>query len=1111
MKDKRRIFTFGSPGTNMIYAYTMPGIPYREGQIKIGQTRNRPKERIEAQTRTPGIIFKLEWHDYAVFRDGSGEFTDKDFHGWMGQHKNVWPINDETGATEIFELSPEKSLEYFNEFANRGMPAAPTAEKYTLRKEQQEAVDKTRKWFESDEDDQDFLWNAKPRFGKTLTSYALVQQMGFKKVLIVSNRPSISNSWAEDFYKFIWGTNEYTFVSDNEALRARPGAADDQKYKACVMKRHEFVDDPKLPRAMIAFESLQGLKGSIYFGGDYDKLKWICELEFDLLIVDESHEGVETMRTERAFDNIQRKHTLYLSGTPFRQLASAQFSADQIYNWSYADEQEAKETWKGPGPNPYARLPRLSLFTYQMSEIIRDKAQKGIILNEGEDAVDYAFDLNEFFLTNDRGNFVHEEDVHKFLKALSTQEKYPFSTPELRDQLSHTMWYLNRVASARALEKLLKDDDVFKGYKVVLAVGDANDEENPGLRAYDLVKKAIAENPKTITLTVGQLTVGVTIPEWSAVLMLCNMQSPSSYMQAAFRAQNPCTELVDGELTVKENAYVFDFDPTRSLVIFDEFATNLLPDTAGGGGTADERKQRIMRLLNFLPVIGEDSQGKMIELDAAQILSIPRRLKSQEVVRHGFMSNFLFQNIGNIFSAPDAVREIMEKLPTATEEKWRSRPDELKKIEQIPVNQDGEVEIPEAVAIGQAQDMFGEKIYGIIDDVSQKAISLFKKKDGVVEQIGKIGENLKNKLSKEVIKPVAVAKSLTKSAVQRIEKDTANEVDRKISKIAGDYEQEKKIAEATYKKEMEEAASDSEMEDASKKRDKALEIAVEKAKEKVHEAIKETLEKKPEAVIRQADTVKAQEEKKGVENEIRAHLRGFARTIPSFIMAYGDENLTLANFEQYVSAKVFEDVTGITIENFLFLRDGGEYEDKATGKREKFPGHLFDAVVFDDSIKEFLAKKNELKDYFREDQDEDIFDYIPPQKTNQIYTPRNVVSLMVDLLEKENPGCFDDPENTFADLYMKSGLYITEIVKRLFRSQGLKNAYPNDEDRIRHILKIQVYGLAPTEIIYRIATNFILGFNEDMKKVSHNFKLADTVKAAKEGGLEELVGRIFPK
>lgn len=1111
MMDKKQINTFHVPGANMIYAYTMPGVTYREGQIKIGQTKKTPEERVAEQTFTAGIRTKLEWQDYARYRDGSGEFRDTDFHRWLGQHKNVFHIEEEGVGREIFELSPVTSLEYFNEFANRGMPATSEAASYTLRKEQQEAVDKTIEWFESDEEDQDFLWNAKPRFGKTLTSYALVRQMGFKKVLIVSNRPSISNSWAEDFHKFIWGTKEYTFVSDNDALRMKPGSTEDQQYKTCVMTRKEYIDDQGLPRPMVAFESLQGLKGSIYFGGDHDKLQWIRDLEFDLLIVDESHEGVDTMRTERAFDNIKRKHTLYLSGTPFRQLASAQFSAEQIYNWSYADEQEAKDVWAGPGKNPYARLPRLSLFTYQMSEIIRDKAKKGIIISEGDDAVDYAFDLNEFFLTNERGKFVHEEDVRKFIRALATQEKYPFSTPELRKSLSHTMWYLNRVASAKALKKLLEEDEVFGEYKIILAAGDARDEDEARLKAYDRVKKAIASNPKTITLTVGQLTVGVTIPKWSAVLMLCNMQSPASYMQAAFRAQNPCTEIVDGELMMKENAYVFDFDPTRSLVIFDEFATNLLPDIVGGAGTGEEREKRIMRLLNFLPVIGEDTQGRMIELDAAQILSIPRRLKSQEVVNHGFMSNFLFQNIGNIFSAPDAVRRIMEKLPMASEEKRRPRPDELKKIDKLPVNSDGEVDISEEVAIGQAQGMFGQKIYGVIDDVSKKAEAVFteKDRDSLVKQIGEIGKTLKDQLIRAVINPVAEAKNLTKSAAQRIEKAAISEVDRKISKIAGDFEQERKIAETTYKKEIGKASSEPERKAAAEKRYKAVSRAAEKAREKVGETIRETLEKKPAAVIKEADTVKAQEEKKGVENEIRAHLRGFARTIPSFIMAYGDENLKLSNFEKYVSPDVFRDVTGITIDNFLFLRDGGDYLDEQTGKTEHFPGNLFDSVVFDDSVKEFLAKKNELKDYFREDQDEDIFDYIPPQKTNQIFTPRPVVVLMVDKLEKENPGCFDDPTRTFADLYMKSGLYITEIVKRLFRSEGLKKAFPDDAERIRHILEKQVFGMAPTEIIYRIATNYILGFDEEMKEMTHNFRLADAVKAAKAGTLDEISEKEF--
>ena len=205
--------------------------------------------------------------------------------------------------------------------------------------------------------------------------------------------------------------------------------------------------------------------------------------------------------------------------------------------------------------------------------------------------VDYAFDLNEFFATNENGKFAHEDDVRKFLHALTTQEKYPFSTPELRQELSHTMWYLNRVASAKALEKLLYEDEVFQDYKVVLAVGDGRgDEDEQTAKAFDKVKDAIANYDKTITLTVGQLTVGVTIPEWSGVLMLCNMKSPSSYMQAAFRAQNPCILTRDGQRFRKETAYVFDFDPARTLIIFDEFANNLSTDTVGGRGTSDDRK-----------------------------------------------------------------------------------------------------------------------------------------------------------------------------------------------------------------------------------------------------------------------------------------------------------------------------------------------------------------------------------------------------------------------------------------------------------------------------------------------------------------------------------------
>ena len=180
-----------------------------------------------------------------------------------------------------------------------------------------------------------------------------------------------------------------------------------------------------------------------------------------------------------------------------------------------------------------------------------------------------------------------------------------------------------------------------------------------------------------------------------------------------------------------------------------------------------------------------------------------------------------------------------------------------------------------------------------------------------------------------------------------------------------------------------------------------------------------------------------------------------------------------------------------------------------TGETERFAGHLFDETVFNDAVREFLKKKEELADYFDETQTEDIFDYIPPQKTNQIFTPRRVVVQMADALEENNPGCFDNPEATFADLYMKSGLYITEVVKRLFRSQRMKELYPNDKARIRHILQHQVYGMAPTRIIYLIATNYILGFDETLKTETQHFVEADAAQAAKEGKLADLVEKFF--
>ncbi len=657
--------------------------------------------------------------------------------------------------------------------------------------------------------------------------------MQFRNVLVVTNRPAIADSWYSDYLKFV-GQDKYLFVSRVPSLLQR-------KPTPCLT-RLQYVEQIKHGNSVkncIEFVSLQDLKGSIYFGGSHKKLEEVAELTWDLLVIDEAHEGVDTYKTDVAFDQIRRKHTLHLSGTPFKALANEKFPQGAIYNWTYADECLAKEQWdEEKGCNPYMEMPKLNMYTYRMSDIVTEKVRQGVEI-EG-DAQAYAFDLNEFFRV-EHGRFVHDESVDKWLDALSRQARYPFSTEALRNEIRHSFWLLNRVDSAKALAKKLRDTQrhpEFASIEIVVAAGDGktdNDEIIEDESSLMRVRKAIAEHPQgTITLSVGQLTTGVTIPEWTAVLILSNMKSPAQYMQTAFRAQTPHLYIdADGRYHRKENAYVFDFDPARTLNIYEEMANGLTAETASGGGDIDTRKAHIRELLNFFPVIGEDEQGEMEALDAEQVMLIPRRIRSKEVVRSGFMSNFLFANISNIYGCPAGVISIINKF----------------------------------------------------------------------------------------------------------------------------------------------------------------------------DAIKES--------------------KKNSVNT--------------------DEETTLQNFDQAIPEEVFLEVTSVTKAQFRLLRDGGEFVNEETGKTEN------------------------------------------------------------------SPGCFDDPRKTFADLYMKSGQYITEIVKRLYNSQGLKKAFPDSEKRIRHIFKHQVYGLAPTECIYRISLRYILGFDDTIHidEADHHLRQADSLPAAKAGTMEEFLDEVF--
>ncbi|WP_312104189.1 DEAD/DEAH box helicase family protein [Pygmaiobacter massiliensis] len=1084
----------------MIYAYTTPEIHKHDGWTKIGYTEQDVDKRLSQQTHTADVDYHEEWRGNATFDDGSGErFTDKDFHAYL---RKLGVENNR--ANEWFHINGPDSRAHFNDFrANRGiLKKLDTVIPYTLRKEQAEAVEKTKDYAALHEQGE-FLWNAKPRFGKTLSAYEFCREVGARAVLILTNRPAIANSWYSDYEKFFGTESGYRFVSETDSLKGKP----------LVLTRKQYLDALNLPDAeyingFIEFVSLQDLKGSLYFGGEFDKLQEVAKMQWDVVIIDEAHEGIDTYKSDVAFDHIQRKFTLHLSGTPFKALANDKFSDKAIFNWTYADEQKEKRDWNSPDgePNPYATLPRLSLFTYQMSEIIRDELEQGIEI-QGE-TEEYAFDLNEFFETKN-GKFVHEQAVDRFLDALTTQTKFPFSTEELRNELKHTFWLLNRVDSARLLAEKLHKHPVFKDYQIVLAAGDGRQSEEEAItKSFDKVTAAIKQYDKTITLSVGQLTTGITVPEWTGVLMLSNIKSPELYMQAAFRAQNPCLFATGDGYLRKENAYVFDFDPARTLTIYEKVANDLSPNTTDGRGDVATRKENVRELLNFFPVIGEDEKGEMAELDAEKVLSIPHKIRSQEVVRRGFMSNYLFQNISNVFNAPPEVLDIIKTLtPVETPKADLTH----QAVEDVTVDKNGDVTLDDAYVIGRTAEVFGEKIY---EDVAEQFGDALANVDVQESAKDETLETLKELFQKQAVKPILetasaeIQSEMGVSDKKRLERKLKEDGDRLVGMAYGDYTIKRNTLEQQRKEELAQTPAHKQ-EEINRDFAQRQQQAAEELRQRLADSASTFVQTAANDVVRMVDTHKKEQEKNGIEEGIRDHLRGFSRTIPSFLMAYGNDTVTLDTFDTIIPGEVFKEVTSITLDQFRFLRDGGDYTDTATGEQRHFAGRLFDPVVFNDSVKEFLALRVRLADYFDETSKEDIFDYIPPQKTNQIFTPKWVVKKMVDMLEEENPGCFDSPDKTFIDMYMKSGMYITEIVKRLYQSNHLKQLYPDGTQRLRHIFEKQVYGLAPTEIIYKIATNYILGFDGGENITTHNFQQVDALKYAKVGTLAKKLDELY--
>ena len=1154
-----------------IYNYEEPGVTYNEGWSKLGYTEDQTAEaRIKQQTHTAGIRPKLVWTCPAYYDDGTA-FTDHEVHAYLtkaGIERRLGTEWFHTTAANIRDA-------YMPDFIHHKLDAVSGDETidYTLRREQDEAVKKIGSWFENGGDE--FLLNAKPRYGKTLTAYDLILRNGYKKVLIVTNRPSIANSWAGDYNKFVGIKSGLAFVSDSPALKGVPHVIDRSDYEKSSQAGE---------LGYIMFMSLQDLKGGAEFGGKFDKHEWLADENIDLLIADESHEGISTLRTEKAFAEIHRKHTLYMTGTAFNQLASGDFGDENIYNWSYADEQEAKANWNDEDAyNPYECLPRVELRTYQMSKIIGDELAKGTRI-DGEQ-MDYAFDLNEFFATDGNGNFLHEEAVEKFIDTLKTNEKYPFSTDAMREQMAHTLWILNRIDSVKALSKLLKSDDVFGEYNIIAAVGngrDAIDGDEDGSKAressFKKVTDAIKKYDKTITLSVGQLTVGVTIPEWSGVLMLSNMKSPAAYIQAAFRAQNPCkqkrtvTDPSTGKKTVqlvrKETAYIFDFDPARTLEIYDEYASNLTPLSAGGAGSDEDRKASIRRMLNFFPVIGEDEDGKMITLDAEKVLSVPRILKGVETMRRGFMCNYLFRDLDRIFGNAGVIG-ILNRIEPQKQVGKKYSDDEAGLLDDaagIGTDENGKAVPDDDIVIGTASGLFGDKYYDDTDMLVENALDdVRRQRDGqkLVDDVNALlsgdgedtGYALTSRLSDQVSKKAdkcceavtatidGTMEKLTATVIGSVEKDhkmtvgerntvariVRNEFDKKTSDARDGFKVEIAASATKLATDMANAmldATDGEGSDPIEAMSAAF-AATSGAQNRWNDekdehyaklidglgaAITDITWELPDIIAERLEQREAERTRRDAVEALRAHMRGFARTIPSFLMAYGDDGFTLATMDSYVDDATFEELTGITKGMFRFLRDGGEWVDGETGEKSTLKRGVIDPFVFDGACREFLKKKAEIGNPVTSDSDDDIFDYVPPQKTNQIYTPKAVVEMQLDLLEKEEPGCFDDQDKTFADLYVKSGYYLTLIAKCLYNSKAIKSAYPDDGERLLHILNKQIFGIAPSEITSLIAGNYLYGSdgNSDiMDDIRKNLVCADTLSAAEDGTMQQLINEKF--
>lgn len=609
-----------------IYAYELPGVPDHKGLLKIGFTTRNSQERVAEQVRTSGVQSKIVFEESAMRNDGS-DFTDHEIHHYL-RKKGI-----KNKSLEWFECSVKDVKAAFIAVRDRKENEENRDLDFAMRPEQIEAVNKTSDYFknyskENPNKTAHFLWNAKMRFGKTFAAYELAKKLGWTKILVLTFKPAVQNAWEEDLTRHVDFAG-WQFIKNDAEM--------------------QVVDSSK---PIVCFGSFQDYLGKNKVGGIKPKNKWVHEMEWDCVVLDEYHYGAwrenakdlfeaEEAR-ERRFEEgegleyfdeknmpIKTAAYLYLSGTPFRAIATGEFIEDQIYNWTYSDEQKAKENWKGEN-NPYLSLPRMVMMTYQLPDSIGEIADQGEF-NE--------FDLNVFFSAEgDRENakFKYEDEVQKWLDLIrgsylettldnlklgAKKPPMPFSHSKLLNILTHTFWFLPSVSSCYAMRNLLKQrQNVFyHDYKVVVAAGSS---AGIGVNALPPVQEAM-DNPletKTITLSCGKLTTGITVRPWSGIFMLRNSSSPETYFQAAFRVQSPWTiknpdnHSPNREEILKDECYVFDFAPNRALRQIVEYSDRL-------NINEDNSERKVEEFIHFLPILAYDG-STMKQIDAAGVLDM---------------------------------------------------------------------------------------------------------------------------------------------------------------------------------------------------------------------------------------------------------------------------------------------------------------------------------------------------------------------------------------------------------------------------------------------------------------------------------------------------------